>query len=122
MPNDTEPTSTIRIRFDGIEYVLDPSRISAADTRRVRTETGKSLRWWMERPEDEQDLDVVAVLVWTARRHAGDKDPGTDHPISLSTIENSLSFGNFDDRVEILVGDDEEVDDDPFDDTNDPNS
>ena len=98
---------TIRIRIGDEDLVLDPKRLSAGDTRLVRTATGKPFAWWLNQfGDDTADIDVIAVLIWIARRHAGERSPDGTGPLDLETVEASLSWGTMD-RVEITFGDED---------------
>ncbi len=63
----------ISISVDGTVYTMRPSELSAVDGAKVRAQTGMSLRSLLSAAETDPDLDVIAAVVWLARRQAGEK-------------------------------------------------
>ncbi len=62
----------ITISVDGTIYTMRPSELSAADGAKVRAATGMSLRSILAAAQTDPDLDVIAAVVWLARRQAGE--------------------------------------------------
>lgn len=69
---------TVTIKLDGTSYVLRPNEISALDAAALRRECGMSVRGLLNAANDDPDLDVLAGLVWLARRQAGEEVTYTD--------------------------------------------
>lgn len=88
----------ITVLVDGETYTLHPGELSALDSAALRRETGMSVRLLLEAAGKDPDLDVVAAIVWLARRQRGD---------SVSFDEVAAAIG-YDTKVEAL---DEPVED-----------
>lgn len=70
-PASAEPT-VVAISVDGVTYTLRVDELSALDTRALRSETGHSLRKVLVAAQEDPDIDVIAALVWLARRQKGE--------------------------------------------------
>lgn len=68
----TKSESTISVDLNGITFVLDIEECTAIDAADVRRRLGLSLRGLFERAATDPDIDVIATLVWLARRHDGE--------------------------------------------------
>lgn len=64
--------TTLRFRVDEREYVLRPDEINAIDANACRREVGVSVRALMQQAQVDADIDVIAALVWLARRQGGE--------------------------------------------------
>lgn len=65
--------TTITIKIDGESYTVRPSEVTAKMAGQLRKQSGMSVRSVMVAAGDDPDLDVVAALVWLARRQRGEK-------------------------------------------------
>lgn len=65
--------STISVIVNGQTFVLDVENCTAIDASDVRRRLGLSLRGLMAAAEEDPDIDIVACLVWLARRQAGEE-------------------------------------------------
>lgn len=63
---------TITIKVDGVAYTVRPDEVTANQVGQLRRVTGFSLQTLMQVAADSPDLDVIAALVWLARRQAGE--------------------------------------------------
>ena len=76
--------TVITIVVDGATYALRTNELSALDTQALRRETGQSVRALLQMAQDDPDLDVIAGLVWLARRQAGDAVAWADVAATIS--------------------------------------
>ncbi len=103
----TKNAPVVTLKVDDTEYVLRLDEISAADVMLCRRTTGRSLQSLMRAADEDPDVDVIAVLVWLARRQAGESKLAFDDVLAEITYQ-----------AEIGVDDDEpsdaaDQDDDP---------
>lgn len=68
----SEKDSVIAITVDDKRYVLHTADLGPKDTMSVRSATGMSLRRVLELSGEDPDIDIIAVIVWLARRHSGE--------------------------------------------------
>jgi hypothetical protein len=80
---DERPHITVSV--DGVKYSLFPQELSARDTTDVRRATGMSFRFLMEAAGKDPDLDVVAAVVWLARRQAGES-------VTFDEVANAIGY------------------------------
>lgn len=87
---DTAATDEVTIGVDGQPYTLRLGEMTAALVRELRAETGRSFTTFMgDLGGSDPDLDVIAVIVWLARRQAGET-------VTLADVEAGLTYGNVD--------------------------
>jgi hypothetical protein len=63
----------VAINVDGTEYVVREGDLTALDTMALRRETGMSFVDVMMAFAKHPDIDLVATLVWLARRINGER-------------------------------------------------
>lgn len=96
----------IRITFAGRTATLWPNRLGANDAQMVRKQVGMSLRELLDTLGDSEaiDIDIVAALIWLARRQSGEPRLRFDH------VAPTVSYGSATDELEIeFLGPDGEV-------------
>lgn len=76
----------ITIVVDQQRYVLRANEISALDAMALRNETGISVRALLQSAQDDPDIDVIAGLVWLARRQAGETK------LTFATVAEHLTY------------------------------
>lgn len=64
--------TVITVKVDGVPYTLHTADLGPLDTLAVRQAAGMSLRQVLANAQADPDIDVLAVIVWLARRHAGE--------------------------------------------------
>lgn len=84
----------ITVVVDDVAHVFRPGEMSALDASALRKEAGMSLRSLLSQINDDPDLDVVAAIVWLARRQAG-------NPASFTEVAEAISY-----QSTISAGDD----------------
>lgn len=78
--------AVVRITVDGMNYDLDMGDINAIDAKDFRREVGITLASSMTDSVDV-DLDVIAGLVWLARRK-------TERGLTYNDVASMLSFNS----------------------------
>lgn len=68
----------IVLTVDGERLVVRTGEVSAEDAAAMRRETGMSLQSVLRAATEDPDVDVIAALVWLARRQAGTPQPFGD--------------------------------------------
>lgn len=76
---------TITVKVDGDPFTVRPNEVSAKMVGQLRRVTGFSLQSLMAAAGEEPDLDVIAALVWLARRQQGEN-------VSYDKIADSLTY------------------------------
>lgn len=76
---------TMTFHIDGVRYTLRPGQITGEDFRAYRHVTGQNLPIFTAN-ETEMGLDVLAAMVWIARRQAGERK------LSYLDVEKVLSL------------------------------
>lgn len=88
----TEVTYTITV--DGRTYNVTLAHLPASIAMRVRTETQRSLAWWIDQLGDggDPDIDAVAVFVWAAQlaEHRAADGPAP----KLADVLESINYGS----------------------------
>lgn len=62
----------ITIRLDGSAYTLRAGEVNALDASMLRRATGLSVQGLFSAAATDPDIDVIAAVVWMARRQAGE--------------------------------------------------
>lgn len=62
----------LTISVDGVEYTVRQGDMSSMDTMALRRETGFSFMGLLRAFQSDPDIDLVAALVWLARRIDGE--------------------------------------------------
>ena len=81
------------IRVDGVEYVVREGDLTAIDTMALRKETGFSFVDLLLNLGKHPDIDLIAALVWLARRIKGER--GIPYDVVASQI-------NYDSDIDIV--------------------
>lgn len=76
--------SAVKITVDGVAHILDYSELTAIDSKDFRREVGIPLASVLTDKEDV-DLDVIAGLIWLARRK---NEPG----LTYETVARSVTL------------------------------
>jgi len=77
--------ATIRISVDGQHYTFRPGDVTALDAQALRRATGMSMRGLWDAAQNDPDIDVIASLVWLARRA---KEPS----LSYETVAKAIGY------------------------------
>ena len=77
--------AVITITVDETSYTFRPSEVSAVDSAMVRREVGMSLQSIMGAALKDPDIDVIAAIVWLARRQAGED-------VSFEDVASGLTY------------------------------
>lgn len=93
--------ATVTIKVDGRPYTLRVDEVCAIDAAALRRATGMSLRSLIEASNADPDIDVIAALVWLARRQTGEPN------LTFDDAARSISY-----RSDFDLG--QEADDDPL--------
>ncbi len=104
MPKKQAADAAIAVSIDGTTFVLRPSEVTASDVAALRRETGLSLRTVIDQAQNDPDLDVIAALVFMARRQAGDRSV---------TFDSVAAFINYESEIEAVDVPAEEEGDSP---------
>lgn len=84
MPAKAKPSAVVRVTVDGEQYDIDFSDLSAIDSKDFRKAVGIPLASVLTERQDA-DIDVIAGLVWLARRK---KEPR----LSYEEVAESINF------------------------------
>lgn len=96
----------VRITFQGQVYEVRGGDLSAIDVRDLRKATGMSYRGLLQNLYQDADIDLIAALVWLARRARGEGIP-------YEMVANEFTYLSSDDvQIEGTEGP-EEVDGNP---------
>lgn len=82
-PDDVAITITV----DGVSSVFRPSEVSALHAGELRKATGMSLSGVLTAATADPDLDVLAALVWLARRQAGEA-------VTYAEVAGGITYGS----------------------------
>lgn len=89
-PRQPGTSAALIIRVDDVEYAVRPDEITAMDASTIRRAVGMSFRALMEAAQADPDIDVIAALVWMARRQAG--EPNLDYATVAAEIRYDSAF------------------------------
>lgn len=95
--------SYVVLKVDGVEYVFRPQEATATFVGELRRATGMSLSALLRAAGTDPDLDVLAALVWGARRQRGEN-------VDYSEVADALGYGNDYEFSSDDPTDDDEVD------------
>lgn len=97
----TDGDGIIEIELDGKKWRLDIEEavkyITALDVAQIRGATGMSLRAIFKAADDDPDLDVVATMIFLARRQ-------TEPRVKFREVFDAVNYGSD-------LGDDDDADD-----------
>lgn len=62
----------LTVTVDGTAYTVRAGELNSRDITNLRRETGFSFRGLMDAAAKDPDIDIVAAIVWLARRKAGE--------------------------------------------------
>lgn len=88
----------IQVDYNGKTYVVRQGDITAQDARALRKETGFSWLGLMREAGKDFDIDLVAAIVWFARRLDGDRDLAFDDVADEITYDGEVSISLEDKR------------------------
>lgn len=91
----SEPDITIRV--DGVTYAIRSDDLTARDARDLRKQTGMSFRAVMEAATEDPDIDIMAALVFLARRQDGDRKVTFDEIAEAITYSSEMEVGEDED-------------------------
>lgn len=77
--------TTITIKVDDETYTVRPSELNAKLAGQLRKESSMSVRSVMVAAGEDPDLDVIAALVWLARRQRGED-------VSWDEVAEAISY------------------------------
>lgn len=63
----------LSVTVDGVGYVVREGDLSAADSAALRREMGMSFAGVLRAAATDPDIDLVAAIVWLARRAEGER-------------------------------------------------
>lgn len=86
-PRKNSPAVVLRMTVDGTTHNLRVNEISALDAAALRRATGMSFAAVMRAAQDDADIDVVAALIWLARRQNGEEH------LTYETVAADLDYG-----------------------------
>lgn len=95
--------ASFTVHVDDVRYTLHPSRLGPADALACREQIGMSLRKIMEQAQADPDIDVLAAIVWLARRQAGERN------LKFAAACEKISYNS---KIDVV---DEDSDDAPSD-------
>jgi len=87
----------IAVMVDGVRYQVRMGDLSSMDAANLRRETGFSFRGLMTAAAKDPDIDIVAAIVWLARRLDGEalldfetvaREIGYDADVDLADTED----------------------------------
>lgn len=84
----------IRVKLEDTVYDFYPMRLTPLDVSAMRRETGFTMPKLFEAVQAEPDIDVLAVLVWLARRTAGER------MLKFETVANTITYESQFDFIE----------------------
>ena len=94
---------SLAITVDGVTYAIREGDLSASDVSALRREIGMSFRAVLKAATTDPDIDVIAAIVWLARRAEG------ENLLSFSEVADEIGYD-----VDVqVVGDEAEVSDSP---------
>ena len=77
----------VSLTVDGNTYEIRPSEIDGRLAMQIRRATGASLRSLLEIAGDDPDIDVIAALVWVARRQSGED-------VEFDDVAATITYGS----------------------------
>ena len=80
--------TVIAITVDDTTYKLRHDDVKGSDAMAFRQQMGMSFRKAIELCQEDADIDLIAGLIWLARRQDGDKK------ITLEEVADGLSYGS----------------------------
>lgn len=69
-----EKQAAISLSVDGRQYTVVVGDLTSLDAMALRRATGMSIQSLMRTATEDPDIDVIAALVWLARRTTGEKN------------------------------------------------
>ncbi len=85
----------MRIEVDGQTYTIREADLTPHDVRALRKETGFSFVGLARELQSDPDIDLIAALVWLARRCAGEV-------VSYDTVLDEMGY---DSEIDVSVED-----------------
>jgi hypothetical protein len=87
----------LSVSVDGKTYTVRESDLTAHDARALRLETGMSWRGLLDVASKDFDIDLLAALVWLARRLEGETDLAYEQVLDEVGYDSDLEI-NVDDQ------------------------
>lgn len=78
---------TLTVNLDGEAYVFRPNDTTAKMAGELRRECGMSVNKIMALAADDPDLDVIAAVVFLARRQRGEK-------VTYDEVASAITYGS----------------------------
>lgn len=92
----------VAVMYDGKKYQVTMGDLSSLDIAKLRRETGYSWRGLMMAAQADPDIDVIACIVWLARRIAGEP---------LLGYEEIASEIGYDSDIDVVLPEDDDSED-----------
>lgn len=96
----------VTLSFDEESYTVRAGDLSALDTRELRKQVGYSFNGLLQAFATDPDIDLVAGIVWLAKRIAGDK------VTPYEEVAAGIDYSVFD-SLDVVDPNAEQVDGDP---------
>jgi hypothetical protein len=93
-----------KVTLDGTTHFLRLGEVSAVETAELRRLTGFGLRHLGYVILSDPDIDVIAAVVWLARRQAGERSLPLDQVARAITYDSEIEV----DVVDVKQAEDEE--------------
>lgn len=87
-------SKALALSVDGQKYTLAIDDLGPSDARMLRKEAGMSIRQVFALTQEDADIDLVAAIVWLARRQGGED-------ITLDDVEKDITYSS---KVEVHGG------------------
>lgn len=92
----------LRLTIDGQEYVVRAGDLTALDSRELRRQVGMSFTGLMSAFQSDPDIDLIAAVVWLARRIKGEV-------VTYEAVAGDMGYDVLD-TIEFAEADAEEAD------------
>ena len=83
----TKTGAALAVSVDGTTFTVDPDEITAMDASALRRATGLSVRAVMQAAQDDPDIDIIAALVWLARRRV-------ERELPFKAVAEQIGYGS----------------------------
>lgn len=95
----------VQLTIDGIEYVARVGDVTSEIARELRAATGMGFLKLIDLVTEDPDIDIIAALVWIARRIKGER---------IAYVDVSVTYAQMlSDDFDVDVAGAEEVDENP---------
>jgi hypothetical protein len=93
----------LKLTIDGAEHVVRAGDLTALDSRELRRQVGMSFTGLMQAFASDPDIDLIAAIVWLARRIRGEA------LLSYDDVAGEMGYDVLD-RIEFAEPEPEETD------------